>query len=1278
MRFIVDGPSIPDELLLARDQGRVIFFCGAGVSRARANLPDFFGLAKKVISALGVSQESPAYKLVREAQEIDARIGVTGVISADRVFGLLEREFLSRDIEAAVALALKPAQNCDLGPHNILLDLATTPEGIVRLVTTNFDRLFDDCGRGLQTWQPPALPDPSRPTELNGIVYLHGRAKADYDGAEKDGFVLSSSEFGRAYLSDGWATSFFREILQRYVVVFVGYTADDPPVQYLLEALNKTSGKLDNVYAFQSGGANDAASRWRHKGVGAIDYDPTDGHGALWRTLEAWAERARNPDQWYSNVIESAKRGPEFLAPHERGQVAHVVSTYEGARKFSGREELPGAEWLCVFDPGRRYAKPGHQGSFQERGPYVDPFDLYGLDSDVPPNKVDPDIHFPKRDVPADAWDAFALNRLDWTLLNASNLPSVRGHWAANSPRLAPRLGQIGAWIAKVSNTPAAVWWAGHQTSLHPDIRDQIRWELERGTRVSTSEIRQAWRFLFEAWDRYAGEFPLDWFELEALIAKDGWDSAVVRQYADIRRPFPKVEPNYWSGPKPPGMGSNSNIRDLFSRDVGYPDQHGELRVPDAWVAAATKALRENLEYALTLETELGGYGLTSISSIVPDEGRGGSHERTHGLSAAVIEFSSLFSRLVALDASRARQEFDAWSTSDDTIFARLRIWAAGKADLISPADLGRIVGNLSDNVFWDTRHQRDLLLVLADRWNDLDKSARTTIENRLLLGPTRWDDELDDHFSERKAWSTLGRIHWLSKHGCTFGFDLEDVTQLLHSEAPKWRPEYAEAAAESLEGRSGVVETKTDYAPLLDESLSSILSRADELSGRTDDFLVEKDPYAGLAAERPVRAFSALIYAAKAGKYPEWAWKTFLNPKARENDKARLVGLIAARLAGSSEEILATLVRPVSDWLVRVSGILAVERPKVFDEILRKLISSLRLQPTEGRSGIIRGNRDPDWTTEALNAPVGKISEALFCDPRKNDLKLGEGFPESWLGFVDDLLKLAGDMRRHALVIFFHNLNWFYAIDPSWTEKRLLVVFNNDDTYDQDAAWAGFLWGARVPTQSLYMRLKSDLLAFARKPLPSRRGYGEVLAAVILAGWGSTNKIVGHRLISNEEMRGLLLNVDDDFRSRILWQVERWSTEKDEEANKWADLLPEFLQAVWPRQISAKSSTISARLCDLAFSSKERFPKIVEVVLPLLTKIDRDHVNLPNLRRSKHSIVDSYPKEVLALLNAVLPDNAAAWPPGIEETIKRIGKADDRLNTDDRLISLKRRWDAR
>jgi hypothetical protein len=100
--------------------------------------------------------------------------------------------------------------------------------------------------------------------------------------------------------------------------------------------------------------------------------------------------------------------------------------------------------------------------------------------------------------------------------------------------------------------------------------------------------------------------------------------------------------------------------------------------------------------------------------------------------------------------------------------------------------------------------------------------------------------------------------------------------------------------------------------------------------------------------------------------------------------------------------------------------------------------------------------------------------------------------------------------------------------------------------------------------------------------------------------------------------------------------------------------------------------------LCDLAFSNVERFPEIAEIVLPLLTTIDRDHLMLPNLRKSKDNIVDLYPQQTLALLHAVLPDNVTAWPYGIEATLKRIGEADESLRLDERLLELNRKWNSR
>lgn len=1280
MRFLKDSPTIPDALLIARDEGRVVFFCGAGVSRARAGLSDFFGLADDVIHKLGVPKDNPACKILNEAREIDKRTGVSGLISADRIFGLLERDFLVRDIEAAVAEALHPAENVDLSAHQILLDLATTPEGKVQLVTTNFDRLFEYCSDTLKIWQPPRLPDPSRHGEMDGIIHLHGYATKDYTGAEGDGFILSSSEFGRAYLSDGWATQFFREIIDRYVVVFVGYTADDPPVHYLLEALNKKAGSLDGVYAFQSGSANEAAAKWLHKGVEAIPYAENDGHRALWETLTAWAERAKAPDDWYKSIIDLAKKGPEQLQPHERGQVAHIISTVEGARKFSEGDDTPPAEWLCVFDPYQRYSKPGRTGEFGEQGPFVDPFDLYGLDTDIVPKQIDPDDHFEKREVPSTAWDGLVANRLDRKNLRDDSFSAIRGHWATNVPRLPSRLSEIGTWIMKVADQPASVWWAANQFGLHPDIQERIQWQFERSKRDVGSVTRQAWRYLFEAWEKNREDFNRDWYELKAAINKDGWNIAVIRKFAAIDRPYLKVERNYWSGQKPPQWEKDIRIQDILRLVVEYPEPIDNVNVPDEWLVFAVRELRKNLEHALQLETELGGYGLNNISPIIPNDApEGDRYRRTHGLSGSVILFSSLFERLIKFDIKSARQELGAWPLSDDTIFSRLRIWASGKSELVSTQAFGPFIAELSDDAFWNSYHQKDLLLVLAKRWRDLRKQTRKEIENRLIQGRNRWADEDDAEFEEHKAWVTLNRLHWLTNKGCKFTFDLDAETKKLQSFTTKWKPEYAEKAAESMEGRGGWVKTETEHSTLLYEPLDSILAKASELSGKTEDFLVENDPFAGLSAEHPVRAFSALTDAAKRDEYPEWAWRTFLNAEARKSDKPKFSALIAERISRYPNDAVAEFVHPASDWILNISQHLSFNFPQSFDRIISKLINVLGSQLPCSNSGIVRGNKEPDWTMEAINAPAGKIAEALFNDPRKNDLKVGGGFPADWLLSVDNLLSLNGDLRRHALVIFAHNMNWFYAIDPIWTEANILSVLDKGDKSDRFAIWSGFFWGGKVPNQKLYMRLKPNLLAFANKRNLPRRGYGKELAGIILAGWGSTHEETGERCISNSEMHDVLLHTDDEFRSHILWRVERWSeTQKNAAGEKWSAMLPELLRDVWPRQKSAKTSIISTRLCDLAFSNVERFPEIAEIVLPLLTTIDRDHLMLPNLRKSKDNIVDLYPQQTLALLHAVLPDNVTAWPYGIEATLKRIGEADESLRSDEKLLELNRKWNAR
>ena len=300
------------------------------------------------------------------------------------------------------------------------------------------------------------------------------------------------------------------------------------------------------------------------------------------------------------------------------------------------------------------------------------------------------------------------------------------------------------------------------------------------------------------------------------------------------------------------------------------------------------------------------------------------------------------------------------------------------------------------------------------------------------------------------------------------------------------------------------------------------------------------------------------------------------------------------------------------------------------------------------------------------------------MSDPQKENLKIGKGFPAQWLSRVETLLKLKGEPRCHALTIFAFNLNWFFVIDPIWTEKNFLSLLDKSGD-NQDAIWAGFFWSARIPNIKLYVRMKSALLNLAKQKSITKRRHSEILSSILLAGWGSANPKNNKKYISDAEMREILIGADDDFRSHIIWQINRWNTDKPDKKNDWRSKILPFFSKVWPRHKKLKTTAISARLVELAFSSKENFSKIADAILPLVGKIDeQQHFSIPELRRSKNNIINARAEKVLALLYAVLPEDVRYWPYEINKTLEQIGVAKPSLLTDARLIELKRRWNAR
>ncbi len=1257
-----------------------MFFCGAGVSRAKAQLPDFFGLAEQVLASLGVGDDSPAAKILKAAQDMENQTGVPGLISADRVFGLLERDFLSADIDRAVAKALIPKDNADLSAHELLLDLATSNDGVTKLVTTNFDRLFDDCGRELEVWQPPRLPNPGHPGELNGVVYLHGRATEKYDGSEGEGFVLSSAEFGRAYLAEGWATNFFKDVIDRYAVVFLGYAADDPPVQYLLEALNKSRGRLDEVYAFQSGTDDDANARWQHKGVAAIPYASDNQHEALWTSLAEWADRAREPEAWQDRTVELALRGPEALTPIERARVSHLVSTKEGARKFFESDPPPPATWLCVFDRTIRYSPPREIRFGEDEGKFADPFLLYGLATDQVPPPVNPDDLNPKREIPSTAWDAFTLNRRDRAGLRDDHVTLLRGGATLKAGVLPDRLNMLGLWLSKVSDQNAAVWWGARQYGLHEWIQKNIRWHVGSAQTKCEPHVLQAWYYLFEHWRFASDDDRLDWYRFLDELEVVGWSKATVRKFETLSRPRLAAKHNYFGSAVPPQVEEKTKLSDLVHLELKYLEHAPEIGIPDEWLADVVSALKRNLDIGIQLKTESGNYKWLNIPPIIPsDDPDISGHERSEGFRGAVLRYSTVFERLAELDARKARQEVASWPTNDDITFARLRIWASRFAEVVPNDEFEDYFESVTREAFWNIRHQRDLLLALKERWATLPMPATRRLEQRILEGRERWENEPEHEFAIRRAWGIADRIHWLHSNGCNLNLNYDAEIERLQKAAPDWSPERGERADESLESRGGIVRTHTDFDELLAEPLANILPKAQELSNKSGFGLDERDPFSGLCTKRPVLAISALRLEARKGIFPEWAWRRFLNRESRKEDLIRLKNFIAEVLLTANDEALGGVIYPVSDWLLNTSKELPHECVPIFERLTSRLLDTLTNNPDVGGSGIVRGGNEPDWASEALNSPAGKIAQALYNDPRRNDLDLGQGLPNEWRVLVERALSLPGDDGCLALVFVSHMLHWLYAIDPEWADEKLLSVLNGDSTAKIDAWWTGYLWGAKsIPSFELSEKLKPHLFDKVASRATDDQENRDGLVGLVLASWVYSDSANGEVRISDAELRHLLLNAGDSFRAQALWQLERRGKGDDDDSKLWKSMQDRFLRNVWPVQIAARTPKNTARLIELAFSNPDTFMQTSEAILPLIGPIERDHIVLPSIRRGEGNIVDKYPERVLEILYIALPEDANSWPYEIDAVLERIVVADSELRASPKWVELMRRWNSR
>ncbi|TCH96586.1 hypothetical protein EJV46_18530 [Roseococcus sp. SYP-B2431] len=1251
MRFIAEGPDLPGDLLDARDEGQVIFFCGAGVSRAEAGGPSFRELADRVVTELGSSQTSPARQLLALSDKIAPVPGVGGIPSADRIFALLEQEFPVADVRGAVARSLRPKPDAGLGPHQSLINLSRAPDGAVRLVTTNFDRVFEQADPSLEPIIPPALPDPARPGSLNGIIHLHGKVSLDYKRSEGPEFVLSSADFGRAYLADGWATTFMRALMDRYRIVFVGYSADDPPMQYLLEALQAKVGS-GRLYALQEGDASYASGLWRHKGVTAI---PFDGFSTLWRTLAAWAERATDPERWRKMIATMAVTGPRELLPYQRGQVAHLVSSPIGAGIFSEHEPAPPAEWLCVFDANVRYDRCRPVAWRDPEPDHFNPFESYGLDGETPPLR-DEDRPEPITPPPG-SWSAFESVASE-SPAGRPVSPSLRGPASRLPPRLSVRLWRLARWFGRVVSDPVALWWASGEKALHSDLVFFARDALLRGE--VPSDIRTAWRLLLVSLDEQS-QYERDRFELRRVIKAEGWSRLNILELVEVERPRLTTKRPMTS----PISGQLGQLR-YIDATVLYPGRDSNLKVPADYLMDYVDGTHRNLIIATRLEEEVGSFAFTNLRPLnafkrEPNE----FNTRSPDLSSLIAHLAALVRHLLETAPDLAIAQVRNWRNEQGIPFRNLRVWAASEARLTNPKEAALILLSLEGGV-WDGRLERDFLTAIKARWSELPRGSRKRIEAITLAGPQPWRDADAVEFEPYRIRAVLGRLFWMEREGIKVSFDLPKKLDRLKRQLPTWN---AQDAAEQLDrspSRGGWVATDKSHALLLDVPLDNLLLEAEAARGRGRDFLTETRPFRGLVETRPVRALAALRQAADRGETWNWAWNDLFWSEARGSDKRRFRCLLARRIAELPDAILSTNLQAAAQWFTSHSRPIWEDDRDLYLATWNLLVDTIYHHPTAASSAVLtRGQQD--WITEAINSPSGRLADLIFDelgwsdDPQAIDVVFKDR--------ATKLLRLSPEPRAYSAAIFARQCNWLFMHDRDWTEAHILAIIENEDDEKSvsDAALSGFLQQSSFLPNDLFLAVKPLLISLLKERKSSPRRH-ENLLEIVLSGW-FRKQPEGGRLITSIDLREALLTTSEEQRLHTLHVVANWS----EESEECAEQLTEFLGWVWPRQLAARSPAASSALAEIALRAGDRMPEVTVAVLSILESAAEPIDSVPHLHHIEDDRISMFPAEHLALFYALLPKDAQTWPWGMAQIVAKLA-AMPSLTNDRRLSELRRR----
>lgn len=1175
--FVPNGPAFPEELLQAHEEGRLVLFCGAGISYY-TGLPTFGRLVELAMEGCGVAfdrteKHDPLHRAVMDEKY-------------DRALQMLEDRAPSMRTVVMDILEQPPKAGTEnVALHRALLTIARTSTGQTQIVTSNFDDRFERADPNLRWQAGPRLGIP-RLDHWSGPTYLHGRSDRAHDFDGRD-LVLTSGDFGRAYLRDAWAARYVVELFREFTVLFVGYSLNDPIVGYLVDALAADMGpnrQFRKAYALADFNGSEVDEKrqtdaWQAKHVEPILYRKLRGKSPYRLLNDSLLEWARHHASGLGSRIDEAltlgaKPSPTRSVTQEARNLAWALSKSDGsvAHHFAKADPAPHASWLEPLSQ----VKLRHPASGQD-------FGLFDW-----PSPTDKGPH----------------------------LAPLAGGRNSMLP-LAPATWELGRWLSRHMQSQALVEWViARNGRLHPD------WEyfLEQKFQELPDDgpWKAFWRLILDHTTSPQGS---RWYFRPMTRREDqpppGWSMALLeaaRPYLSIHKPF------RWGrdvSVLPERLSDLARFELKLADDDFVQTALDALDKPafPAEILGVTDQLTSRLAEGMELLQRGGSYigGLSDRFSLIDREGRG-----VQGYPPLVWLCVRVFMLACAehpnIAVALARRWMNLWRINRLFLFRRLALHALAYAPEIPDREgLDFLLGN-NQEALWAYDCEPELARFLTERVPHFSSDIRDELIAVIVAGPPQREyRNLDaDEIAAMRQGQINRRLGKLRQAGL-------DVPLPADAEPE----DMADAQPVRLMRISREDETATALLGLSpQETVEALLSR----SGR---FAASRQ-LAELAQRNPDQVLNCLPLLVEQCP-PDWDGWGGLADLAKAEGADRFVTTIAqfvqdheAHIAGSLLWALANLVR---SWGDHAAG----------EEEFRPSFLRLweRLWQAALRHREPPSDRKPLETT--INAPGGILAEAITDLILALPEETGQAVQPCWGMTIEG----EEEAHLHGRIIAASRLLWLHRMFAEATRQILLPRMMAAHA-EAAGLWEGYFWGRHwdVP---LMQELVPAFLSMAGhfQNQDCTEVWNQMFADIL---------VEAPSLFAKEAINRVMRNARAEDLRTMAWHIsQRLSGAEAKAGELWVTAIRPIIDKTWPATIAQNTPEVASALVQMALHCGPQFGDAVEILVrrKLLRPLGKHHGLLHDLEEPDENQPDfcaDFPDAVLSLLDHSIDADIDHW----------------------------------